>query len=67
MRKILCASALVWALYGSAFAGDIQNPPIAPQTHAVQEQDDAFIIRDDSTDSMTQIELDLLAVIPSLF
>lgn len=30
MRKTLCASVLVLALCGSAFAGDINNPPIAP-------------------------------------
>lgn len=30
MRKTLSASVLVLALCGSAFAGDITNPPIAP-------------------------------------
>lgn len=30
MRKTLCASVLVLALCGSAFAGDIECPPIAP-------------------------------------
>ena len=29
MRKTLCASVLVLALCGSAFAGDIECPPIA--------------------------------------
>ena len=30
MRKTLRASVIVLALCGSAFAGDINNPPIAP-------------------------------------
>jgi hypothetical protein len=30
MRKTLCASVLVLVLCGSALAGDISNPPIAP-------------------------------------
>lgn len=30
MRKTFCASVLVLALCGSAFAGDIGCPPIAP-------------------------------------
>ena len=30
MRKTLCASVLVLALCGSALAGDIECPPIAP-------------------------------------
>ena len=30
MRKTLCASVLVLMLCGSAVAGDISNPPIAP-------------------------------------
>ena len=30
MRKTLCASVLVLALCGSALAGDINSPPIAP-------------------------------------
>lgn len=30
MRKLLCASVLVLALCGSALAGDIECPPIAP-------------------------------------
>lgn len=30
MRKTLCASVLVLVLCGSAFAGDMGTPPIAP-------------------------------------
>lgn len=30
MRKTFCASVLVLALCGSAFAGDMGTPPIAP-------------------------------------
>jgi hypothetical protein len=30
MRKTICASVLVLALCGSAFAGDMECPPIAP-------------------------------------
>lgn len=30
MRKTLCASVILLALCGSAFAGDINNPPVAP-------------------------------------
>ena len=70
MRKIFCVSALVWALCGSAFAGDIQNPPVAlpqPQTNVVQEQGAGDIIRGDDADGMTQLALDLFAVMQSLF
>lgn len=70
MRKILCASALVWALCGSAFAGDIQNPPVTsplPQTNAVRVLDAGGVIRGDNTDGMTQLALDIFAVMQSLF
>jgi hypothetical protein len=68
MRKILCASALVWALCCPTFAGDIQAPPVVPpQTVMTQEQDADSIIHGDNTNSINEIALDLFAVIRSLF
>jgi hypothetical protein len=69
MRKTFCASILVLTLCGSAFAGDISNPPVAspsPQTNTVQEQATNGSIHGDNTDSLVQITLDLLSVLPSL-
>ena len=70
MRKIICASALVWALCGSASAGDIQNPPVTSQpsrTSASQVLDDGASVNVDDAECFTQIALDLLTVMPSLF
>lgn len=78
MGKAIRASVLVLLLACSAQAGWIQNPapappPPSPQTSFAQEPTDA--VQEPTTggetstgvaDSLTQIALDLLAVLPSL-
>ena len=59
MRKTLGVAALMLAICCPALAGEIPNPPAPqPQTNTVQEP---------TTDSLTQIVLELLAAFPSLF
>jgi hypothetical protein len=76
MRKLLGICLLVLLLTGSAIAGEMPNdkpaPPPQPAT-AVQEPTDAFqdptangIMGNDAPDSLTQLTLDLLAVLPML-
>lgn len=71
MRKALSVSALILAFVCSARAGDMQNgspqppPPqsaTAVQTPTTTEGD----IQNDVAASVTQIALNLLAVLPSL-
>jgi hypothetical protein len=58
MRKTLGVAALMLAFCCPALAGEIPNPPAPqPQANTVQEP---------TTDSLTQIALDLLAALPSL-
>lgn len=79
MIKVIRASALVLLLACSTQAGIMQNeapappPPSQPAT-AVQEPAATTgeptangYIQDDTADSLTQIALDVLAVLPSLF
>src|SRR5947209_1118654 len=71
MRKTLRASVLLLALSGSAYAGEIPcdnpTPPQQPTTTSVtQEPTTDGNIPNDVAGSMTQIALDLLAVLPSL-
>lgn len=78
MRKAIQASVLVLLLTCSAQAGWIQNPapappPSSPQTSAAQEPTNTVQepttddeISNDVADSLTQIALDLLALLPSL-
>ena len=68
MRRTLGLCLLVLLLTGSAVAGEMPNdrpaPPPQP-TNAVQETTDGEI-PNDTAGSLTQIALDLLAVLPSL-
>ena len=68
MRKTLGVCLLVLLLSGSAVAGEMPNlspaPPPQP-TNAVQETTDGEM-PNDTAGSLTQIALDLLAVLPSL-
>lgn len=50
MRKTLCASVLVLALCGSALAGDMGCPPIAPVNFPSTSQSPALQTDDGSTD-----------------
>jgi hypothetical protein len=67
MRKILGVAALMLAICCPALAGEIPNPPAPqPQANTVQEPTTDGDIQNDATESLTQIALDLLAVLPSL-
>jgi hypothetical protein len=66
MRKTLSASVLLLALCYPAFAGDMPTPPVPEPTKAVQEPTGDGIIHGNNTDSLTEIALDILAVLPSL-
>jgi hypothetical protein len=70
VRKVISVAALLLALTCPAYAGDMPNgspaPPSQP-TNAVQEQTIDGDISTMSAGSMTQIALDLLAVLPSLY
>jgi hypothetical protein len=67
MRKILGVAALMLAICCPALAGEIPNPPAPqPQANTVQEPTTDGDIQNDATESLTQIAIDLLAVLPSL-
>jgi hypothetical protein len=70
MRKTLGVCLLTLLLTGSAAAGEIQNgspapPPPSQPANTVQEPTDGEI-PNGATDTLTQITLELLAVLPSL-
>jgi hypothetical protein len=69
MGKAIRASVLVLLLTCSARAGWIQNDspaPPPPPADAVKEQNTDGEIQNDAADSLTQIALDLLVILPSL-
>ena len=71
MRKAISVSALVLALVCSAHGGEMQNdspqpPPSQPSANVTQEPTTEGEIQNDITVSLTEIALDLLAVLPSL-
>jgi hypothetical protein len=70
MRKALSVSALILAFVCSAHAGEIQNdftgtPPQSPATVTQQPTTDREI-QNDAAATLTQVALDMLAVLPSL-
>lgn len=69
MRKTLGVSLLVLLLTGSASAGEMPNwitsPPPPQPANAVQEPTTDGIMQNDGA-SLTEVALDLLAVLPSL-
>lgn len=72
MRKIISVAALLLALTCPAYAGDMQNDKpqantIQEPTVPTQEPTTEGEIQNDATDSLTQLALDVLAVLPSLF
>ena len=69
MRNILCAAALALTLCGNALAGEIPTPPVAPPNTAVatQEPTEGGELSTTSADTLTQMALDLLAALSSLF
>jgi len=68
MLKALRISAMLLALVGTAHAGDIFTPPVLPpQTVIVEEPSPVNSSANDAPDTLIEIALDLLAVLPSLF
>jgi hypothetical protein len=69
MRKKLGVAALMLAFSCSALAGEIPTPPVPqPQVMTVAEPTGGEIPTPPGVlDSLTQIALDLLAALPSLF
>jgi hypothetical protein len=69
MRKTISVAALLLALTCPAYAGDMPNvTPVPPQIgNAPQAPTFDGEMQNDSADRLTEIALDLLAVLPSLF
>ena len=69
MRKTISVAALLLALTCPAYAGDMPNFSPAPPnpTNTIQEPTVDGEMPNDTADSLTQIALDVLAVLPSLF
>ena len=69
MRKTISVAALLLALTCPAYAGDIPNfTPAPPQlNNTAQEPVTDGEIPNVSADRLTEIALELLAVLPSLF
>jgi len=68
MRKTLGIAALMMTLCSPALAGEIPNPP-APQPQGITVNEPAATDEDtiSAADALTQIALDMLAALPSLF
>ena len=69
MRKILGVAALMLALCCPALAGEIPNPP-APQSQGMTVEEPTSggeMTTPDASDSLAEIALELLAVLPALF
>ncbi len=68
MRKTLQVLVLTLAVSASAYAGDMQfpvtDPP--PQSATAVQAPTSGNMQNDATDSLTQIALKVLAVLPSL-
>lgn len=69
MLKALRISAMLLALVGTAHAGDIFTPPIAPPTQnaAVEQPPSEDLPTDDTSGTLKEIALELFALLPSLF
>lgn len=69
MRKTISVVALLLALTCPAYAGEIPNfTPAPPQfNNAAQEPVTDGDMPNDSADRLTEIAMELLAVLPSLF
>ena len=70
MLKALRISALLLVLAGTAHASDVLTPPAPqppPSQSAVAQEPAADGYLTDDTYAMTEIALDMLAVLPSLF
>jgi hypothetical protein len=68
MRKTLGIAALMLAFCCPTLAGEIPTPPAPqPQGMTVEEPTANGIIQTGEPESLTQVVLDLLASLPSLF
>ncbi|HKG13596.1 MAG TPA: hypothetical protein VKB12_09655 [Pyrinomonadaceae bacterium] len=68
MRKTLGIATLMLAFCCPALAGEIPNPPAPqPQGMTVDETATTDVDFASAADTLTQIALDMLAVLPSLF
>jgi hypothetical protein len=70
MLKALRISALLLVLAGPAHASDVLTPPAPqppPQSAVAEEPAADGYLTDDTKYAMTEIALDMLAVLPSLF
>lgn len=70
MLKALRISALLLVLAGPAHASDVLTPPAPqppPQGAVAQEPTADGYFTDDTAYTMTEIALDMFAVLPSLF
>ena len=63
MRKTISVAALLLALTCPAYAGDIQNDTPKPQAHTIQEPTAAGEIQNEAPNGLTQIALELLAIL----
>ena len=63
MRKTISVAALLLALTCPAYAGEIQNEAPKPQANTAQEPTAEGDIQNGVTDSLTQIALDVLALL----
>jgi hypothetical protein len=70
MRKAISVSALILALVFSAHAGEMQNdspqPPPPQSASVTQGLTTEGIMQNGAAESLTQVALNLLAVLPSL-
>jgi len=70
MRKTIQAAALMLAVSASTYAGEMQfpvtSPPPQQPANVTQEPTTEGEMQNDVADGITQIALNLLAVLPSL-
>lgn len=66
MRKTLMATALALALCCTAFAGEMNTPPVMTEPSPSPLQGPSVDVENDAPGGLTQMALDLLTVLPSL-
>jgi hypothetical protein len=66
MRKTISVAALLLALTCPAYAGDMQNDTPKPPANMIQEPTANGEMPNGAADTLAQIALDLLALLPSL-
>lgn len=66
MLKALRTSVMLLALAGTAHASDIYTPPASPPHIVVEPPPPVDSFTHDTPDTLLEIALDMLAVLPSL-